>query len=89
MDLRALRRWASVLGRLSADVVEDLGHHSRFGNERDDPHFGAAFTAGQRFDFKDAAQHLSPLTPEAPAFGRGGQIVASVGRRFICGLLLL
>ncbi len=87
VDLRALRGWVSALGCLAADVVEYLGHHSGLCDERDDPHFGTAFKAGQRFDFKDAAQHLSPLTPETPALGGGGQIV--VGRRFICSLLLL
>ncbi len=39
------------------------------------------------FDFKNAAQHLSPLTPETSALGGGRQIVVS--RRCIYGLLLL
>ena len=51
VGLRALRGWVSTLGCLAANVIEYLGHHRRLCDERDDPHFGAAFTAGEGFDF--------------------------------------
>ena len=68
-------------------MVEDLGHDSGFGDERKYPRFGAAVSAGQRFNLKNAAQHLGPLAPETPAFVSGSDRV--VDRRGIRRLLLL
>jgi len=68
------------LGCLVADVVEDLGHHSKLGgsvmNEItliSEPH--SRQVNRRAFDFKNAAQHLSPLTPETSALGGRRQIV--------------
>jgi hypothetical protein len=47
-------------------MVEDPVDHGARGNERDDPHLGAALGAPQRIDLEDLSQQLGPPPPRFP-----------------------
>jgi len=54
-----------------AQMVENSVDHGACGDERHDPHLGAAPGAPERIDLEDLSQQLGPAPPrlpESPAF---------------------
>jgi len=72
---------AARVDALGREVLQDLPNHPRLGDERDDPHRGAAAGAHERIDLVDPADQIRPPAAQRPQLG----IISRLGGRGVGG----